>query len=32
MHNVKLTGEAASADKDATVKFPACFKKMEENK
>jgi hypothetical protein len=32
MHNVKLTGEAASADKDAAAKFPACFKKIiEEN-
>jgi hypothetical protein len=32
MHNVKLTGEATSADKDAAVKFPACFKKIiEEN-
>jgi hypothetical protein len=28
MHNVKLTGEAASADKDAASKFPACFRKI----
>jgi hypothetical protein len=32
MHNVKLTGEAVSADKDAAARFPACFKKIiEEN-
>jgi hypothetical protein len=30
-HNVKFTGEAASADKDAAPKFSACFKKIEEN-
>jgi hypothetical protein len=28
MHNVKLTGEATSAEKDAAAKFPACFKKL----
>jgi hypothetical protein len=33
MHNDKLTGEAASANKDTAAKFPACFKKiMEKNK
>jgi hypothetical protein len=28
MHNVKLTEEAASANKDAAAKFPVCFKKL----
>jgi hypothetical protein len=28
IHYVRLTGKAASADKDAPAKFPACFKKI----
>jgi hypothetical protein len=29
-HDVRLTWEAASTDKDAAIKFPARFKKFEE--